>query len=162
MGECSVQYSLREEKKCDMIYLRDSAFFFQEQISYRMPPTRRGATRRKNAGFNFNAYYQNLPSTSGSSSLATKPQHVTNGAANDNDDFQFVSLQRRPVPPLTAAHRPRAEPPSLIPIPQAFQSSLMQNGHSSSDLSTSHPVTVQPVRGRRSILNFSKNNRVSY
>lgn len=130
--------------------------------------------KSKVPGFNYQVFYQNSqPSTSSSANAFGSKRKTqlfaTNGTAKNDDEkeAQFASFQRKAnpsVPMMLLTQKPRQEMPSLIPISRDLKSSLLiSNGHSSSEFSNSmKPFSVgsQPSRGRRSILDFSKKNRV--
>lgn len=135
-------YLMDQHKKHVKAVLDDGEFSDEEDLnSYRMPST--GTSKQRNFGFDFKRFYESdQPSTS-----RINYAQFTNGRKSDDDDVQFVSISPR--------ERPQSrEIPSLIPISKAFQPPVFTNG-----FSRESSVKPQPVRGRRSVLDFLGKNR---
>lgn len=111
--------------------------------------------QKRHHGYDFENLYQNgQPTTSAFTSRNQQQQFSWRNNEEDDDDVQLVSYSRKPNQQSHLRHR--QDMPSLIPI---SKSSLVTNGHTSEH--TLKPISAQPVRGRRSVLDFSRKNRVS-
>lgn len=126
----------------------------QEDI-VRMPAlnSRRPNTQASTSGYNFSSNRQSPPSSSGASFNFASQRHHQN-------DLQFMSTTRKPVPKLTR----NIPVPELVPIKHSsVQSQQMQmsNGYSSNGFSSNFNSQPTPDR-RRSVFDFTKKNRVSF
>lgn len=131
-------------------------------------PSTSASKSQKSSEFNFRRFYdadQQQPSSSSSNAFNQTRKSYTkftngrksNGGRDVDDDVQFVSISSKNI--NNAARPFPREIPSLIPIAKTFQPSIMTNGFSRE--SSLKPVTSQPTRGRRSVLDFLGKNRVS-
>jgi hypothetical protein len=123
---------------------------------------------QKSSEFTFRRFYETDQPSSSSSTYAFNNQtrknytnftngRKLNGGGQDDDDIQLVSIS----PKNNSATRPFSrDMPSLIPISKTFQSSITTNGYSR-ESSVKPVASQQPIRGRRSVLDFLGKNRVS-
>lgn len=117
-------------------------FLLQDELnSFRVPSQQRS---QKEPAYHFgNPFNSQQPSTSSAFSRPKYQQRST--PFGDDNELQFVSVSRP-----NQARSPRSEIPPLIPISSSTSvSSQMLNGNHSPD---SRSVSVQPARGRKSIL----------
>jgi hypothetical protein len=127
--------------------LEDGEFSDDEELnSHRAPATERGAFREP--GYRFPSYNLAQPSTSTNFNFSKRNSEST----KSNEIVQFSSVSSR------QAQRSRPEMPSLIPISRNCDPFVV-NGNMA-DLVGKKTVTSQQPRGRRSVLDFARKNRV--